>query len=659
MKTKEQALICRPGMNECGTLENTAFAKLFTPLRVRGIELKNRIVMPACGVFGISDGEISDKLKDFLLARARGGTALIMVFASLFSMLEICPEHSLLERWLEILGDLVNSVHGHQALIGIQLHHGGRQPDVPIPGAAVVGPSPVPSRTVKIVPRELTIPEIEELIERYVERALLAKQVGFDVIEVKCCHGYLLNNFLSPDANRRTDEYGGDLVGRARFATKVIRGIREKGGNDIVICCRINGSDYVSGGFTLEEAKALTPLLEEAGVDIISVSAGTFGSYPTTIPTYYFRQGCFADLAAEIKSVAKVPILAVGRILDPLMGEELLLAGKADLIGMVRALIAAPDLPNKALHGQLDDIAKCIGCNQGCVDIEQAGGDIACLINPEVGHEKELTIVPAAMRKRVMVVGAGPAGLEAARVAALRGHEVNLFEEDDEVGGQWLLAAAPPHKQELMEVVRYLSGQLGKIEVAVHLGKVVTASLVEKLKPDVLIIASGAKPLIPPIPGANLDIVVTAWDVLAGHAQVGDRVLVVGGNSTGLETANFLADRGRKVRVVEMLEHFGTDLGRTLRYYLRHELDKNKVELFNRSVVEEISKEMVLVSIEGRRQIWRDFETVVLATGVVARNELATELVDKSSEIYVIGDAAQPRNCLYAIREGSEVGRRI
>ena len=396
----------------------------------------------------------------------------------------------------------------------LAVYHRGRQSTTQDYGYQPVAPSAIPWKPSAEVPRELSRQEIANLVERAGDAGKRAKDTGFDLAEIFASHGYLLGNFLSPLANQRTDEYGGDVKGRARFMVEIIKRMREKVGPDYIISCRINGADYVKGGITIEETKQVAPLLVEAGADMISISGGAYGSFPGTVPPYGSPPLCFVADAAAVKSVVSVPVVATGGVHDPKVAEEILREGKADLIAMGRPLIADPDLPNKALNGQLKDIRYCISCNH-CLDSTWEL-DCSCTINPAFGREKVFEIVPAAKTKRVMVIGGGLAGMEAARVCALRGHQVTLYEENTELGGQWLLAAIPPHKQGYSSTVDYLSGQLEKLGVRIELGKKVTMGIVEAQSPDVAVIATGAVQFVPPIPGVEWAGVVTAWDVLQG-----------------------------------------------------------------------------------------------------------------------------------------------
>ena len=621
---------------------------LFSPFKFGRIEIRNRIVMTPTATHLPEAAHL-----EFYLARARGGVGLIQLAPGIVDANSHYDTATALydDKFVPALARLVTAVHAEGAAISIQLWHAGRQ--LEIRNLPMVAPSPISySRTAR-VPRELSIPEIEELVEKFARAALRARQAGVDFVEIHGAHGYLVSEFLSPWSNKRTDKYGGDVAGRTRFVVEIIRRIKELAGADFPVSCRINGADNVRGGATIDEAKAIAPVLVAAGLDIISVSAGVYGSYPTIIPPYDTPQGCYVPLAAAIKSAVTIPVIAAGRINDPRLAEEVLKAGKADLVGMARALIADPALPNKAQHGEFDQIRKCIACNT-CNDAID-GGPVRCTVNPAVGKEKELVPVPAARKKKVMVIGSGPAGMQAAIVAAQRGHSVSLYEKEAQLGGQWRLAAVPPHKADFLELVNYQSRQLTHLGVSVQLGQEVSLPLVEVQQPDVVVVATGALPAS--IAGCEAPgKVITAWDVLRGTVATGKRVLVVGGGSVGLETAHFLAERGKQVSVIEMTEKVGMDMGETMRYHLLYRLKALKVRSITATRLKRVTERGITVIRNDAEEVWTEFDTVVLAVGARPANELAGALKGKVKELYVIGDAVSPRRGVNAVVEGATIG---
>ncbi|MFC1907534.1 FAD-dependent oxidoreductase, partial [Chloroflexota bacterium] len=561
------------------------------------------------------------------------------------------------EQAIPTLARLVDAIHAAGAVVSIQLWHGGRQLHVSGSDTVPVAPSAIAWSRGSGVPRELSVQEIEELIEKFARAAVRAQKAGVDFVEIHGAHGYLVSEFFSPQSNQRNDGYGGDIAGRARFAVEIIRRIKEKAGEHFPVSCRMNGADNVTGGLELDDARAIAQTLESAGLDLISISAGVYGSCPTIVPYVDAPNGCNVPLAEGVKSAVNIPVIAAGRINDPRLAEEILATGKADLVGMFRALVTDPELPGKAARGEFEEIRKCIACNT-CIDALDLG-PIMCTVNAAFGREKELAIVPATRKKKVLVIGSGPAGLEAARVAALRGHEVTLYDKKPHLGGQWLLAAAPPHKQEFIELVNFHTQQLDKLGVTVILDKEVSASLVEGIKPDAVVVATGAVPLELSLPGINHHSVSNAWDVLQGDVETGKSVLVVGGGNVGLETAHFLAGKGSQVTVIEKLKQVGTDMGSTVRWLLLRTLKEYGVTITRSTELKLITPDGVTVYRNGQEEVWSRFDNVVLAVGAQPLNELATALKDVTEELYIIGDAAAPRRAVDAIREGAETGCRI
>jgi len=614
---------------------------------------------PMGAQFSIDD-PLGPRYMSFLKARARGGVGLIITETARVNDTYVEPARILLHNDAMVSGlrPLTEMIHSLGCKIGVQLGHAGRQTEhLAKGGVPPVAPSPIPCPVCRLVPRELTRQEIKALVQEFAQAARRSKEAGFDVIELQAAHGYLLSEFLSPYANKRTDEYGGDIGGRCRFPLEVLRSVKEEAGFDIPVGLRMNGEDFVPGGISLEDAKVIAVELQAGGADFLDVSAGFFGSYPGIVPPYFEPPGWRFYLAEAIKSVVRIPVIAVGRVVDPLLAEEILRQGKADFISMGRPLVADPELPNKAARGEFDEIRKCIGCNV-CMDREM-GTPIICSVNPQVGFEDEMPIVPTTKVKEVVVVGGGPAGLETALVAQQRGHSVTLVEKDDRLGGQMLLSARPPGKEDFLEAVGYLVSQIGKAGVEVHTGRAVTAEEIEEMRPDAVVVAVGAEPVVPPIPGADRGNVVQAWDVLAGNASVGEKVVVIGGGSVGLETAHFLAAKGAEVIVCEMVEHFAGDMGRIVRFYLRKHLDDLGVRLLRSATVIEIRERSVSILQGEHRKEIDNVDTVVLATGVQPRKTLAEALAGKVPELHVVGDASKPGKVREAIEDGFRTGLAI
>jgi len=665
------------------------FQMLFTPIKVGQMELKNRMVMPAMYFLNTVKGMVLSSHIDFFVERAKGGVGLITIGGCTIdetsgpvNMLSVRDD-----EFIPGLSGLAKAVHGQGAKIAAQLYHGGRYSRSQLMGGRqAVSSSPIPSRLTGETPRELSIPEIKKIQRNYALAAGRIKRAGFDAVEVLAGAGYLISQFLSPNVNRRKDEYGGDFPNRLRFALEVAQEVRREVGPDYPIFYRIAGNEFMEGGLENKEAQVFSRELEKIGVDMLSVIGGW---HETRVPqiSMGLPRGGFVYLAQGIKQAVSIPVMACNRINDPLLAEQILRDGRADLIGFARSLIADPELPNKARSGRLDEIRYCIACNQGCFHPLSEQKPQTCLVNARAGAEGKRIIQPALRKKKVMVVGGGPAGMEAARVAALRGHEVCLYEKNETLGGQIHLAAAPPGRKEFLTFVRYLETQMKKLRVTVHTGVEATLQDVERESPDAVVLATGAEPLRPDIKGADRPNVVPAWDVLLGKVSTGREVVIIGGGATGLETALFLARKGtldaetlyflmfnqaesqetiqtllyrglKKVTVLEMSKKIGQDIGVTTRWTVIQDLSRLGVRLMTEAPAKEIADQGVLIDREGREE-WIPADTVVLATGTKPVNFLYDQIKGRVREIHLLGDAKTPRKALEAVAEGLEAGRTI
>ncbi|MEK7848287.1 MAG: FAD-dependent oxidoreductase, partial [Chloroflexota bacterium] len=462
--------------------------------------------------FGGTDGHVTEPVKDYYEARARGGAGLIITEATCVDFPRgRGPKNQMViddDRFLPGQADLARVIKKHGAAAVVQLHHAGHAAKSSVTGQQPVGPSAVPRFAGDEIPRPLAMAEIKELVQRFAQAALRAKRAGFDGVEVHAAHHYLIAQFLSGAWNKREDEYGGDIRSRARFLLEVTRAVRAAVGKDFMVLVRLNGEEYgIEGGTTLEETLAVARMVQEEGIDGLHISAYGQGSQAFKAPEPEIRGG-LVPLAEAVKKITRVPVIAVGGLTAPL-GEKALAEGRADLVAMGRALIADAELPNKAAQGRAEDIVPCIACLE-CLNwvVFQRKG-LRCSVNPALGHEGEL-LQPAAKPKRVVVIGGGPAGMEAARVAALRGHQVTLYEKGKELGGQLLSATVPPAKEDIGDLARYLAVKLKKAKVKVVLGTEPGLRQVQSLRPEAVVIATGVSPTVPAIPGIEKARVVMA-----------------------------------------------------------------------------------------------------------------------------------------------------
>ncbi|MCX7982273.1 MAG: FAD-dependent oxidoreductase [Syntrophales bacterium] len=633
---------------------------LFRPISVGNVKLKNRLVVaPMVTVYCDEQGMATDRFIAYHETKAKGGWGMIIVEDYAVDPMGrgFFTPGLWDDKHIESHAKLVKAVHKAGAKIIAQIYHAGRQTTSALIGGQPVSASPIPCPVLGEMPRELTIPEIKKIVSQFGDAALRAKKAGFDGVEVHGAHGYLIAQFMSKYSNKRTDEYGGSLANRLRFPLEIIADIRKKCGADFLIDFRISGDEKVVGGRTIEETKVIAMELERHGVDLLHISVGTYESSWAIIPPMGTEVAWIVNYAAEIKKVVNIPVITVGRINDPILAESVLRSGKADLIAMGRASLADPELPIKYARGHYEDIRPCIGCQQGCLEVLFRNEPIRCLVNPTLGFEYRQELKKARVARKVAVVGGGPAGMEAARAAALAGHKVTLYEKQSRLGGQFALAAVPPGKGEISAYLTWAARQLEKLKVDVRLNTEFNSAWLKKEKPEIVIIASGAEPSKPSIKGIKDERVVTAEAVLSGKVVTKGKVVVAGGGMVGCETATYLASMGREVTVIEMLPYVASDEELTRRFMLLKMMEERNIEIMTGAELVEINKNGVRIK-KGNEFHEILAETVVLALGMTSKNSLAKELEGKVP-LKVIGDALSPRNALEAIREGFLAGANI
>ncbi|MDA8140531.1 MAG: FAD-dependent oxidoreductase [Desulfobacteraceae bacterium] len=642
----------------------TAFPHLFQPIDIGTMKVKNRLLMSAMSInFGVDErGRVTDQLIEYLAARARGGVGMVLVGGG-----GIHPSGAELpclpalwdDGCIPGLARMADAIRPLDCRLGMQLMHGGRQSY----HAQTLAPSAIPApAVVHGVPRALEEEEIHMLADAFGTAAARCQQAGFDFIEIHAAHGYLINQFLAPNSNQRTDQYGGSFENRIRFLLEVMAAIRSHCGEDFPLGVRLNAEDYIDNGWSLAEALRLAPIIERQGAAYLHISAGVYGSRQLTIPSMYVPQGCFADLAAAVKPTVSLPVVAVGRIKSPELADQIIAGGKADLVALGRSLLADPRWPEKARSGEVRRIRPCVGCCLGCIHTVLRLEPGGCVVNPDVGREyllKEAS--PAAEARRVLVVGAGPAGLAAARLAALRGHSVVVCDQAAAPGGALRLAALPPGRSDLSELIDYFVAELKDLAVPVRLNTVLDDRLIEEVKPQVVILATGSLPEMPLLKGLYRTRmqVCTVTEVLSGQSEPGQRVIVWGGNQAGLVLADYLAERGREVIILHPGRHFGEEMSSNDRFYLRERLKKGGLILHKQVVVEEFFEDGVRFTSESGAQRIDAFDAVVLADKFSPLREAANLLKNRRIETHFIGDAKSPRHLMYAVAEGEEIGREL
>lgn len=638
--------------------------KVFEPGKIGKLELKNRLVVSAMSShLGNPDGTPNEEVTCYLEAKAKGGWGLI--FTEDLGVTEDAGSDPIVgslwnDSQIPAWKETVRRVHAAGGTMGAQIYHAGRERKLTAYDTYPVAPSAIKEPTVNYVPRALETEEIHELVIAYAECARRVVECGFDCVEIHGAHGYLINQFMSPFSNKRTDEYGGTLNNRMRFPLEIVEAVRKAVGADFPIVFRFNTCDYVEGGIELPEAIVMAKMLENAGVDALHCTQGMFASKQAIIAPGFIPVMNYANNVATIKDSVSIPVIGVGRYNDIYMTEAMLEDNKADFIAMARASLADPELPNKAKAGKIDEIIHCIGCDQGCTGETAIGNRVNCIANPHTCRETVYDLSIVDNPKKVFVAGAGVSGLSAAYGAAERGHHVTIFEATNELGGQWLAAAIPPGKTEYNSLIFNYRQIVKKYNIKLRLNTKLTKEIVEQEKPDAVILATGGTPMFLPIPGLdNRNFVKTAIEVLRGRTAYGKRVVVAGGGMTGAETAVFLAVQGCDVTMIEMAADIITDAVAQPKACLFEHIKKYGIKVHTHTKLTRVEQGTVYAEEYGEPVEFKHIDMLVNAMGVRSYNPLEEQLADCGCKVVVVGDAKKTKNGYTNIREGYDAGNAI
>lgn len=657
------------------------FETLFSPININQTEIKNRIAYPSMALLYSLNGKLNDRYFYYFLEKARGGAGIVTVgpvgvedvgigiVAPSIASDEAIPSFTKLTKAIQEAG----------ARAWIQLFHGGAyvKPSQ-ISGQQPIAPSTIYSAYSKSLAREMTREDIRAVQEAFVSSAERAKKAGFDGVEIIASAGYLICQFLSPLRNLRSDEYGGSFENRVRFVREIIEQMRLKLGADYPITIRMAGNDFVPGSNTDLETPEFARVYEKAGIDAINVTGGW---HESNIPqmTMSVPQGAFTYLAQTIKNVVSVPVMASNRISEPWLAEKILCDGCADMVNLGRVLMADPYWPTKAQAGHPEQITPCVACLQGCMDEIAAGNPVKCMVNARLGFERERKITKTDCPKRVMVVGAGPGGLEAAFRAAESGHQVELYEKTEHIGGQLWIAGTPPHKQELWRLIPYYQEMIKLHKVQVFLNTAVDIQLVRQKNPEYIIAAEGAEILVPAIEGIDGPGAISAWEVLKNDVPLGKKIAVIGGGAVGLETAHFVAVKGtispetlhflfsnnaesperlrqlvfqgnKEVTVLEMMPQAGKGIGKSNKWGLLDRLKKHGVNIITQATVCSYKDGILTFEVDGQHRS-APFDNVINATGSKSVRKLADALEETGIPFSVVGDSLRPGQITDAIHQ--------
>lgn len=634
------------------------FKAMFQPIQIGPMTVKNRFVVPPMGNnFANTDGSMSEQSAAYYRERAKGGFGLITIEATVVHQgAKGGPRKPCLydDSTIPSFKRVVDACHEAGAKVSVQLQNAGPEGNAKNAGAPITAATSIPSDFGRDTPKELTTEEVYKLVEGYGQAARRAMQAGVDAVEIHMAHGYLVSTFISPRTNKRVDEFGGSFENRMRFSRLIIEEIKKTTMGRVAILARINSSDEVPGGLDVHDSAAIAAYLEDCGLDAIHVSRAVHIKDEYMWAPTVIHGGFSANQVEEIKRAVSIPVITVGRYTEPQFAELMVRQGRCDLVAFGRQSLADPAMPKKAAEERLEDMIPCIACLQGCVANMYAGNPICCLTNPFLGHEAE-GITQTEKPKNVMVIGGGVAGLCAAFIAQERGHKVTLYEQSDILGGNMRLAAYPPGKGDITNMIRSYITRCEKAGVKICMNQEVTLDMIKAEGPDSVIIASGSKTLILPIEGIDNPAIIHGSDLLDGKRSAGKKVLVVGGGMVGCETAAFLGEQHHEVTVIEFRDTVGADVIHEHRVYLMEDFNHYGVkEITGAKVCRFFEDGVEYETADGTRHETRGYDSVVLSMGYRNYNPFGDAVKEIVPDTYVIGDATRARRALDATKEAYE-----
>ncbi len=635
------------------------FSHLFSSGRIGELNLRNRIIMPLFPTKYATESKVNPRMLEFYRARARGGAALIVLDCPCLDYPRAYKGKQELridsEEYARGLKELIEVINNEGSYAFMQLNYPSERVfKEEVAGAKKKG-------DVWIVPLAncMSLDEAEEILNIMAEGARKAREIGYKGVEIQASYGDLIAQLLSPLTNKRNDELGGTLENRTLFLTRLIERVKELAGRDFPVMVKLVCNEFVPGGLSIDDAKGIAKLAENSGADAILANAGNKSTKFLTIPTHDLSPGPLIELSAQIKGSVDIPVVAIGKINTPALADTIIGQGKADFVAMARALVADPNFPGKAESGMVEDIRGCVYCLEDCAEKGVPGLGRACALNPFAGLEYLWKVSPASEKKKVLVIGGGPSGIQAAVIASQRGHDVELWEQSKQLGGQARLASIAPFKDEMSEALRYLKHSLDKSNVRIRLGHCAVASDVIALDPDVVIAATGSRPNRLPIPGFDSELVTDAREVYEKRPDVGRKIVIIGGGDIGCETADWLAGSGRDITVVEILPDVLTRMKKIPGERLLRRLSEKGVAILTETRVASIERNKVILIEKDGKESELEADIVICAIGAEPEGSLLHELNGRVRQLIAVGDAESTGNLGSAIRSATEAALKI